>query len=63
MDMYATLSCDTVYSPSFLDALRDMLHERSLALYDPESGGFREREESEPTVKSTLMSLYNSGNL
>jgi hypothetical protein len=52
-DNFALLSRDTVYSPTLLDALRDQLHEWSLTLFDPESGGYRCNDEIGPNILST----------
>lgn len=50
---FALLSRDTVYSSTFLDALHDQIHQWSLTLFDPESGGFRCNQEIGPNVLST----------
>jgi hypothetical protein len=50
---FSLLSRDTVYSSMFLDALRGQLHQWSLTLFDPESGGFRCNQEIGPNVLST----------
>lgn len=44
---------DTIHSATFLDALRDQLHDWSLALYDPASGGYRRNAEIGPNILST----------
>lgn len=48
-----TLPRNAVHSPAFLDALRALLRDWSLALFDPDSGGFRFNAETGPTVMST----------
>ena len=50
---FPVLSRDTVYSPTFLGALRDQLRAWSLTLFDPASGGFRCNDEIGPNVLST----------
>lgn len=52
-DDFSLLSQDAVYSPTFLDALRDQLHGWSLTLFDPESGGFCCNQAIGPNVLST----------
>ena len=39
------LSRETIYSPRFLDSLREALHAWTLSLYDPATGGFRQNAE------------------
>ncbi len=50
---YPLLSREVVDSPAFLDALRAQLHDWSLALYDPASGGFRRNDAIGPNILST----------
>jgi hypothetical protein len=49
----SSLSRDTIYSRTFLDALREQLREWSLTLFDPQSGGFRCNDDIGPNVLST----------